>query len=64
VVGGLSAIGAGLYGLGIPKDSIFRYESALKPDKFVLISHGATEEVSHEKTIIKHTNPEMLEHHH
>src|SRR5271157_6565269 len=26
VVGGLSAIGAGLYSMGIPKDSIVRYE--------------------------------------
>src|SRR5664279_4669069 len=30
VVGGLSAIGAGLYSLGIPKDSILQYERALK----------------------------------
>src|SRR3974390_1328372 len=30
VVGGLSALGAGLYSIGIPKDSIVRYESALK----------------------------------
>ena len=28
VVGGLSAIGAGLYSVGIPKDSILRYETA------------------------------------
>ena len=27
VVGGLSAVGAGLYSLGIPKDSILRYEN-------------------------------------
>lgn len=63
VVGGLSAIGAGLYGLGIPKDSILRYEAALKTDKFVLIAHGTTEEASKAKAIIEHTKPEMLEHH-
>src|ERR1022692_784222 len=34
VVGGLSAIGAGLYSIGIPKDSIVEYESAVKADKF------------------------------
>src|SRR5579872_1063460 len=28
IVGGLSALGAGLYSLGIPKDSILQYESA------------------------------------
>src|ERR1700744_5620431 len=39
-VGGLSAIGAGLYSIGIPKDSIVRYESALKANKFLVVAHG------------------------
>ncbi len=30
VVGGLSALGAGLYSIGIPKDSVFQYETAVK----------------------------------
>jgi hypothetical protein len=30
VVGGLSALGAGLYSLGIPKNSVVEYEKALK----------------------------------
>src|SRR5580700_9108311 len=47
VLGGLSAIGAGLYSLGIPKDSILRYETAVKTGKFVVIAHGSTEEVIH-----------------
>ena len=42
VVGGLSALGAGLYGMGIPKDSILQYETALKSGKFVVIAHGVT----------------------
>src|SRR5208337_2405124 len=45
IVGGVSAVGAGLYGLGIPKDSILTYDTALKADKFVLIAHGAANEV-------------------
>ena len=32
VIGGLSALGAGLYSIGIPKDSVMRYETALKSD--------------------------------
>ncbi len=35
VVGGLSALGAGLYSIGIPKDSIVKYEAALKTDQFL-----------------------------
>lgn len=62
MVGGLSAIGAGLYSLGIPKDSILRYETALKTGKFVLIAHGSLEEITHAKNILNHTNAEALEH--
>jgi uncharacterized membrane protein len=63
VVGGLSAIGAGLYGLGIPKDSILRYETALKTGKFVLIAHGSMDDITHAKEILNRTKPETLEHH-
>jgi len=52
VVGGLSALGAGLYGMGIPKDSILRYETAIKSGKFVLIYHGTPEEVENAKRIL------------
>jgi uncharacterized membrane protein len=45
VVGGLSAVGAGLYSLGIPKDSVLKYETAIKTGKYVLIFHGTTDEV-------------------
>jgi hypothetical protein len=63
VVGGLSAIGAGLVSLGIPKDSILKYETALKADKFVVIAHGSSEEVAHAKDILSGTMPDSLEHH-
>ena len=63
VVGGLSAIGAGLYSLGIPKDSILRYEKALKTGKYVLIVHGSMDETTRAKEILDRTKPETLEHH-
>jgi len=63
VVGGLSAVGAGLYSLGIPKDSILRYERALTTGKFVLIAHGTAEEAARARDIISRTNPEALEDH-
>ena len=52
VVGGLTAIGAGLYSIGIPKDSIVRYEAALKADKFLLVAHGTGDEVARAKGIL------------
>src|SRR6202050_2755235 len=57
VVGGLSAIGAGLYSIGIPKDSIVEYEAAIKSDKFLLVAHGATDEVEKAKGIIWTAQP-------
>lgn len=59
VVGGISALGAGLFSLGIPKDSIVKYEAALKTDKFLLIVHGAAADVAKAKDIItKTTHPD------
>jgi uncharacterized membrane protein len=60
VVGGLSAVGAGLYGIGIPKDSIVEYETALKTDKFLLMVHGTAAEVAKAKDIIATTQPSNL----
>jgi uncharacterized membrane protein len=63
VVGGLSAVGAGMYSLGIPKDSIVLYETAIKTDKFVLIAHGSMDETTKAKEILNRTKPETLEQH-
>ena len=57
LVGGLSAIGAGLYGMGIPKDSVVQYEAALKTDKFLLMVHGTAAEVEKARDIIESTRP-------
>src|SRR6202522_801437 len=57
VVGGVSAIGAGLYGLGIPKDSVVQYDLALKTDKFLLVVHDVAPEVEKARTIIATTRP-------
>ena len=38
--GGVSAIAGALTALGVPKDSVLRYETALKADKYLLVVHG------------------------
>jgi len=63
VVGGLSALGAGLYSMNIPKNSILLYETALKTDKFLLIAHGSIKEVSRAREIITGTLAEAFEQH-
>jgi hypothetical protein len=60
VVGGVSAIGAGLIGIGIPKDSVVQYELALKTDKFLLMVHGTATEVEKARGIIASTGPLSL----
>jgi hypothetical protein len=56
VVGGFSALGAGLMSIGIPKDSIIKYETALKSDKYMLMAHGSQAEVNKARDIIQTTN--------
>src|SRR5271166_6607666 len=52
VVGGLSAVGAGLFSIGIPKDSIVQYEAALKSDRYLLVAHGSIEDVEKARAIM------------
>ncbi len=52
VVGGMSALGAGLFSIGIPKDSVLTYETHIKAGKFVVIAHGTRDEVAKSKTIL------------
>jgi uncharacterized membrane protein len=55
VVGGVSAVGAGLFSIGVPKDSVIKYDVALKTDKYLLVVHGTPEAVDHAKHIIEGT---------
>jgi hypothetical protein len=63
VGGGLSAFGSALYSLGIPKDSILLYETALRADRFLLIAHGTAAEVQQAREILATTSPERLDVH-
>ena len=63
IVGGLSALGAGLYSVGIPKDSVVKYETAVKADKFLVIVHGTEDDVTKAKEIIQSTDPVESEAH-
>jgi hypothetical protein len=56
-VGALGALGAGLFSIGIPKDSVVKYETALKTDQFLVIVHGTAAEVATAKKIIDNTHP-------
>lgn len=55
LVGGVSAIGAALMQIGVPKDQIMKYETALKVDKYVLMVHGSVEEQDQARTVLEKT---------
>ncbi len=55
VVGGISAVGAALYSIGIPKDSVLKYETSLKANKFLLVAHGTADEVERASSILQDT---------
>jgi hypothetical protein len=63
VVGGLSAIGAAFYSIGVPKDSVIQYETALKTDSFLVMAHGPAAEIARAKTILGTVNPTRLDVH-
>ncbi len=53
MTGSLTALGAALFSIGIPKDSILKYEEALKADKFILICQGSNEEVERARSLLE-----------
>ena len=63
VGGGLSALGACLFSMGIPKDSIVQYETALQSGKFIVIAHGTAEEAAAAREIIHGTPAERTDVH-
>jgi hypothetical protein len=63
VVGGLSAVAAGLVSLGVSKERAVKYEAQIKADKFVLIVHGTAEELERARTILAGTSPISIEKH-
>jgi uncharacterized membrane protein len=54
-VGAISAIGAGLISIGIPRDSVVKYDEALKTDSYLLVVHGTHETIARAKDILSGT---------
>ena len=52
VAGGFGVVGAALYSLGIPKDSVVQYESALGANKFLIVANGTAEELALARRIL------------
>jgi hypothetical protein len=55
VVGGVSAFGAALYSIGIPKKSVMQYETEVKNGQLLLVARGTSEEVERARDILHQT---------
>ena len=63
VVGGLSALGAALASVGVPKDSVIQYETALAADSFLVMAHGPSDEVVYARSILADAGHSQLDLH-
>lgn len=55
LVGGIGALGAALTSLGVPKNSVVKYETQLKADKYLVIAHGDEDDVAQARVILERT---------
>lgn len=53
LVGGLSALGAGLVGLGLTQEEAIKYERDLKADRYLLFVHGTEADVDAARSLLK-----------
>ncbi|WP_075258446.1 general stress protein [Herbaspirillum camelliae] len=63
VVGGVSALAGALTAIGIPKDSVLRYQNCLQAGEFLLVVHGDEKEVVRAKTLLAASGHLSFEHH-
>lgn len=61
LVGGLGVLGAGLASIGIPKDSIVRYETDVKADSFLVMATGTADEIDRARTLLSGSDPSHLD---
>jgi uncharacterized membrane protein len=63
VFGSLSALGAGLYSIGIPKDSVIEYEAQVRAGRFLVIAHGGHDQLDRMKAALEPTDTQGLSEH-
>ncbi len=51
--GGVAALVAALSSIGVPKDAVIRYASALKADRYALVMHGDSAHVAHARKVLE-----------
>ncbi len=62
-VGALGVIAAGLYDLGIPKNSALKYETTVQADGFLVMAHGNDATLGRAKAILATNKPDHIAFH-
>jgi hypothetical protein len=52
MLGSLGALGGALYSVGIPKDSVVSYESAIEADSFLVMVRGSSAEMARARDLL------------
>ena len=60
VTGGLGALGAALFSIGIPHHSVLQYEQALNADAYLVVGHGPAAEMERARTMLQFGGPMQL----
>ncbi len=60
VVGGVTALGAGLVSFGIPRDAIGRYESSVHGGRFLVVATGTARDIDLARDLLRRCHPAEL----
>jgi hypothetical protein len=63
MLGGASALAGALTSIGIPQDSVLRYETALRANKFMLMVHGDKQTILRAHEVLKLSGLNYFEQH-
>lgn len=61
--GGAGALVGALTAIGIPKDSVLRYETAIKADKFLVVVHGDGQDIRRAHEVLGGADLSSFDHH-
>ncbi len=53
IFGGLSALGAAIYSIGIPKNQVIRHEAAIRAGQYLVLVHGTACEVNQAREVFR-----------
>ncbi len=60
VGGAAGVLAAALTGIGIPKESVLKYESEVKAGKFLVLAVGTADMIEHARSVLRTTGPSQL----